>query len=84
MDTPVGFQIPVGVRPAGLICGGEQDIRMGLMKFTEPFEGRIYENGWRCRDHAACRARYEAVNPGAPFPLDESRSRITFTGEDPR
>lgn len=83
MTADVGFQIPVGVRPACLICGDERDVRIGLMRYREPFEGRTYEHGWRCRDHAACRDRFEAANPGVDFPLDETRSRIVFTGEDP-
>lgn len=82
-DT-VGFQIPLGTRPACLVCGDERDIRMGLMRFREPDEnGHHYGNGWRCRDHDACAERWRLANPGQPFELDESRSSITFVGEDP-
>ena len=81
----VGFQIPVGIRPACLVCGDEADIRMGLMRFTQADEnGHHYSNGWRCRDHEACRRRFADANPGQDFPLDETRSSITFVGEDPR
>lgn len=84
MTSPVGFSIPIGARPACLICGDEANVRMGLMKYREPDEnGGHYANGWRCRDHIACRDRFHAQEPGQPFPLDETRSRVVFVGEDP-
>lgn len=85
MSTPVGFSIPVGVRPTCLVCGDETEVRMGMMKFREPDEtGRTYLSGWRCRDHDGCRARFHAAEPGQPYPLDETRSRVVFVGDDPR
>lgn len=69
--TP-GFAIPVGVRPACLVCGDERSVRMGLMRHREPdAQGGRYSSGWRCVDHAACRSRFEAAFPGEPWPLEE-------------
>lgn len=82
--SEVGFQFSIGTRPTCLICGDERDVRMGMMRFVDLDEnGHQYANGWRCRDHGACRGRFESDNPGRAFPLDETRSRIAFVGEDP-
>lgn len=83
MSSP-GWAIGSPARPACLICGDDRDVRMGMMRYREPDdEGNRYASGWRCRDHDACRARFEAVDPRATFPLDEARSRVVFVGEDP-
>lgn len=67
-----GFDIPVGVRPACLLCGSDDAIRMGLMRYRDrDARGGVFASGWRCTDHAACRRRFEERSPGERWPLED-------------
>lgn len=60
----------VDARTPCQLCGDTTNTAPAVMRFQEPDEdGRRFTHGVRCRDHRACRDRYEAAT-GERYPLE--------------
>lgn len=77
-----GWSVPTADSKPCSLCGDRGVTSVGMIRLARPDSlGNRYTHGRRCRDHAACRARWEANNPGEQYPVSEVRSRVEFTGE---